>query len=42
MYDALIANCALKAGARLIYTWNRSDFQRLGPEVASRLRTPGE
>lgn len=41
-YDALIASCALKAGARLIYTWNRSDFQRLGPEVASRLRTPGE
>ncbi len=40
VYDALIARCALKAGAETIYTWNASDFHRLGPEVARRVRTP--
>jgi predicted nucleic acid-binding protein len=40
VYDGLIARCALKAGAETIYTWNLSDFQRLGPAVASRVRTP--
>ncbi|HVB40102.1 MAG TPA: PIN domain-containing protein [Terriglobales bacterium] len=41
IYDALLAQCALKAGAEVIYTWNVRDFERCGPEVARRLRTPG-
>lgn len=40
IYDALIAKCALKAAAEIIYTWNASDFQRLGPEIAKRVRMP--
>lgn len=40
LYDALLASCALKAGAGTIFTWNLRHFERLGPEVASRLRQP--
>lgn len=40
IYDALLARCALKSGAETIYTWNVEDFERLGTEVASRVRTP--
>lgn len=40
LYDGLIAACALKAGADLLYTWNVAHFQRLGPEVARRVRMP--
>jgi predicted nucleic acid-binding protein len=40
IYDALIAHCALKANAKTIYTWNISDFKRLGPAIAGRLSTP--
>lgn len=40
IYDAIIGNCALKAKADALYTWNTKDFQRLGPEIASRVRTP--
>jgi predicted nucleic acid-binding protein len=40
IYDALLAQCALKAGADVIYTWNVRDFERCGPKVARRLRTP--
>jgi predicted nucleic acid-binding protein len=40
LYDALLARCALKAGAETIYTWNLEHFQRLGPEVARRTKTP--
>jgi predicted nucleic acid-binding protein len=40
VYDALIAQCALKAKAAIIYTWNIDHFRRCGPEVASRVRTP--
>jgi predicted nucleic acid-binding protein len=40
VYDALIACCALKAQATIIYTWNVDDFRRCGPEVAGRVRTP--
>src|SRR5580698_6896136 len=35
LYDALLARCARKAGADVIYTWNVQHFRRLGPEVAS-------
>jgi predicted nucleic acid-binding protein len=40
IYDRLIAACALKWGADNIYTWNIADFQRLGPEISHRVRTP--
>jgi predicted nucleic acid-binding protein len=39
-YDALIARCALKADAQIIYTWNTRHFARLGERVASRLKQP--
>ena len=40
IYDALLAHCALKAEAESIYTWNLKDFQRLGPAIAARVKTP--
>jgi predicted nucleic acid-binding protein len=40
IYDALIAQCALKAKAAIIFTWNVDHFRRLGPEIAKRVRTP--
>jgi predicted nucleic acid-binding protein len=40
VYDALIARCALKSKAAVIYTWNVKHFRRVGPEVARRVRTP--
>ena len=40
VYDAILARCALKAEADIIYTWNISHFLQLGPEVAARIRTP--
>ena len=40
IYDALLAQCALKSGAETIYTLNVKHFIRLGPEIASRVATP--
>jgi predicted nucleic acid-binding protein len=40
IYDALLAHCAIKAEAKSIYTWNLKDFQRLGPAIAARVKTP--
>jgi predicted nucleic acid-binding protein len=40
VYDALLGQCALKAGATRIFTWDVAHFQRLGPEIAGRVRTP--
>jgi predicted nucleic acid-binding protein len=40
IYDALLAQCALKARAETIFTWNVEHFRRVGPEVAKRIRTP--
>jgi predicted nucleic acid-binding protein len=40
IYDALIARCALKAKAEVIYTWNIDHFRRCGSDIAKRLRTP--
>jgi predicted nucleic acid-binding protein len=40
VYDALIAQCALKANADLLLTWNVRDFTRLGPNLAKLVRTP--
>ena len=39
-YDAIIAQCALKAKAQTIYTWNVKHFNRLGEHVAARVRQP--
>ncbi len=39
-YDAIAAHCALKAKAQTIYTWNIKHFNRLGENVASRVRQP--
>ena len=41
-YDALIAHCALKAGADILLTWNVRDFTRLGPSIAQLVKTPLE
>ena len=41
-YDALIAQCALKAGADVLLTWNVRDFTRLAPAVARIVKTPSE
>ena len=40
IYDALIAQCALKSGAETIYTWNVKHFKRLGADIAKRVTTP--
>jgi predicted nucleic acid-binding protein len=40
IYEALIAQCALKAKAQVLYTWNTKHFARLGPEIAKRIREP--
>jgi len=40
VYDGLIAACALKAKADVLYTWNTGHFLLLGDEVARKLRTP--
>ena len=41
-YDALIAHCALKAGADTLLTWNVRDFTRFGPAIAQLVKTPLE
>ena len=40
VYDGLIAACARKAAAKTIYTWNSKHFERLGPEIAKRVKEP--
>lgn len=40
IYDFLLASCALKADAEIMYTWNVRHFRRFGPEVTKRIRTP--
>lgn len=40
IYDALLARCAAKAGAEIIYTWNQKHFQQFSPEITKRLRMP--
>lgn len=42
IYDAILGQCALKAGAETIYTWNEKDFRRLGPAIAERVKSPME
>jgi predicted nucleic acid-binding protein len=40
IYDALLAQCALKAEAMTIYSWNLPHYAQCGPEVTRRLQTP--
>lgn len=40
IYDALLAQCAVKAQASTIYTWNTRHYGLCGPEITHRLRTP--
>ena len=41
IYDAILGHCALKAQAKVIYTWNAKDFLRLPPAIAGRVKNPG-
>lgn len=40
VYDALLAECARKAGATVILTWNLNHFRRVLRELADRVQTP--
>ncbi len=40
VYDAILGQCALKANADVVYTWNLKDFLRLPQPVSSRVRKP--
>jgi predicted nucleic acid-binding protein len=40
VYDALLARCALKSGAEVLYTWNVDDFRRLSSEIAKKVQSP--
>ena len=40
IHDAILAHCALKAGAENIYTWNPTRYERLGKDIAERVKTP--
>ena len=40
IYDAILGYCALKAEAKVIYTWNKKHFLRLPQAIAARVKTP--
>jgi predicted nucleic acid-binding protein len=40
IYDAVLAHCAIKAQAEIIYTWNTRHFALCGQDIEQRLRTP--
>jgi len=40
IYDALLLECARSVSADRIYTFNIRDFQRLAPDLASRVSAP--
>lgn len=40
LYHALIAQCAVKAGADVLLTWNVRDFIRFGPRIEQLTKTP--
>jgi predicted nucleic acid-binding protein len=42
IYDAMLARCAVKAGAEILLTWNLRHFTRFGPEIAQLVKTPLE
>lgn len=39
-YDALLARCAIKVQAQVIYSWNGRHYGQCGVDVTRRLRTP--
>ncbi|HWC96002.1 MAG TPA: hypothetical protein VG456_04615, partial [Candidatus Sulfopaludibacter sp.] len=41
-YDVLIAQCAVKAQADILLTWNTRDFTRFGPSIAKLVKTPAD
>ncbi len=40
VYDSLLAHCAVKAGAKTLYTWNLRHYELCGPEIVRLLKTP--
>jgi len=40
VYDGLVAECALKANANVLYTWNVAHFDLLGVSVQKRICSP--
>src|SRR5437879_3712782 len=42
IYDALLARCALKAGADVLVTWNVGHFSRFGSDISRLVKTPLE
>ncbi|HEY7389556.1 MAG TPA: PIN domain-containing protein [Bryobacteraceae bacterium] len=40
VYDAMLAHCAVRAQAEIIYTWNARHYSLCAPEVTQRVRTP--
>ena len=42
IYDAILAQCAIKTKAEIIYTWNERHYAQCGSEVVGRLRNPGQ
>ena len=40
VYDAMLAQCAIKAQADFIYSWNVRHYSQCGAEVSRRLRIP--
>lgn len=42
IHDALLGYCALKAQAKILYTWNAKDFLRLPQIIAKRVRQPDQ
>jgi predicted nucleic acid-binding protein len=42
VYDALLASCALKADADIIYSWNLRHYRQMGTDVLRRLKAPND
>jgi predicted nucleic acid-binding protein len=40
IYDAMLAHCAIKAKAEVIYSWNGRHYAQCGAEVTRRLQLP--
>jgi predicted nucleic acid-binding protein len=40
IYDRLLLECAIRADAETIYTWNVRHFERIAPEFLGIVRTP--
>jgi predicted nucleic acid-binding protein len=40
IYDALLAACAIKSGAEILFTWNLRHYGQLGPKIEPLLQTP--